>query len=67
MKKIYTFILLITTLNSFSCHKKYKQIPVPVVDVLKWMPDERYNTLSIVDILENIQYPEMTCEDEICI
>jgi len=67
MKKILTPILFIITFNAFSCHKKNKEIPVPVIDVLKWMPDERYNTLSIVDILENIQYPEMTCEDEICI
>ena len=67
MKKIYTFILLATTLNSFSCHKKNKEIPVPIIDVLKWIPDERNNTFSIVDILGNIQYPEIPCEDEICI
>ena len=67
MKKILTLILLITSFNSFSCHKKNKEIPVPVIDVLRWIPEEKYNILSIVDILGNIQYPEMPCEDEICI
>jgi len=67
MKRILTLILLITSFNAFSCHKKNKEIPVPVLNVLKWMPDERYNVLSIKDILGNIQYPEIPCEDEICI
>lgn len=64
MKKTLTLILLITSFNSFSCHKKSKEIPVPVVDILKWIPEERF---TFIDILGNIQYPEMPCEDEICI
>jgi len=67
MKKTLTLILFITTFNAFSCHKKKREIPVPIIDVLKWIPDERNNTFSIVDILGNIQYPEIPCEDEICI
>lgn len=66
MKKIITATLLLLTLNSFSCHR-HKQVPIPKIDVLKWMPEEREISvqLNLKDILSNpVQYQEPILEED---
>lgn len=48
MKKLTTLLFLCLSLSAFPCHRK--QIPVPKLDIMKWLPSEREDDTS-VDIL----------------
>lgn len=48
MKNLITLLFLCLSLSAFPCHRK--QIPVPKLDIMKWLPSEREDVIS-VDIL----------------